>query len=437
MGISCKWANDSQRLLLEWFDAIRDSPSQVYHLALLFCPPSSWVGKFYATELSQKVKVVRGCPARWGTCFRTVTLDEEPCALAYWGNTTAVGLISGGIVILDGSTGVQTAILSGHTDSVTCLVFSPDKTSLVSGSNDKTVKLWDLQTGGVVKTFHGHYSWVYSVSISADHTMIASGSKDNAVRLWNIQTGKCHRVIGQQSGVTCVRFSPTNPQHLISVTNDKLRHWDINGNQTNPPQNGFNSNIVFSSDGTQFVLCRGKDVIVHNTSSGAIVAKFHVDKGSAKHCCFSPDSRFIAVATGGTTYVWDTTSSHSHPINTFVGHIASITSLVFFSPSSLISSSTDKSAKFWQVGALLADPVVADPECTPLSSTWIESITLQAEDGVVISSDLEGVVRTWDISTGLCKKTLQTPAGGAWCSNVQLMNSMLVLIWCQSGMIQM
>jgi WD40 repeat protein len=56
-----------------------------------------------------------------------------------------------------------------------CLAFSSDGTSLVSGSDDCTVKLWDVQTGGTVKTFFGHTELVLSVSISADYTIIASG----------------------------------------------------------------------------------------------------------------------------------------------------------------------------------------------------------------------------------------------------------------------
>ena len=426
VGISCKWANDGQRLLLEWFDAIRDSPSQVYHLALPFCPSSSWLGKFYATELSQEVKVV-GLPARWGACSRTVTLDDELRALTCWKNTIVVGLSSGDIVILDRITGIQTAILSGHADWVRCLVFSPDGTSLVSGSDDRTVKLWDVQTGGTVKTFHGHAHFVLSVSISADKTMIASGSWDKAVYLWNIQTEECHHVIEQQDPVYHVMFSLTDPQHLISAAGNKVWYWDINGHQTNPPHNG--SNIAFSSDGTQFVLCQGGDVIVQNSSSGAIVAKFHIANSHADHCCFSPDGRLIAAVAVNTAYVWDTTNSHPYPINTFVGHTAFITSLAFSSPSSLISSSKDKSVKFWQVGALQTESAVTDPECTLLSPAKIMSITIQAEGDVVISSDSKGVVRTWDILTGLCKTSIQTPARNPMCSDVQSINSCMLFIW--------
>jgi len=130
-----------------------------------------------------------------------------------------------------------------------------------------------------------------------------------------------------------------------------------------------------------------------------------------------------------TAHVWDTTNSYPHPIKTFVGHTDSITSLTFSSPSSLISSSQDNSVKFWEISTLQVGQVVTDPESTSPTSAEIVSITLQAEDGVIISSDLAGVVRTWDISTGLCKASFQTPAKGHIQRDVRLINGRLILIW--------
>ena len=155
VGISCKWISDSQRFLLEHFDTINNSPSHIYHSALPCSPPSSWLCRHYSAELSREVKVVKGFPAGWGRCSRTVILDSYALNLSYWNNTIAVGSGHGDIIILDAIIGSQIAVLSGHTWNINSLAFSDGKL-LVSGSDDKNVKLWDLQTGGVVKTFHGH-----------------------------------------------------------------------------------------------------------------------------------------------------------------------------------------------------------------------------------------------------------------------------------------
>ena len=107
--------------------------------------------------------MIKRARAGWGTCSRIVSLDRCIWSLSYWNSTIAVGSGNRDIIILDAITGTQMAVLSGHTDEVNCVTFSSDGRSLVSGSDDKTVKLWDVQTGGVVKTFHGHTWWVLSV----------------------------------------------------------------------------------------------------------------------------------------------------------------------------------------------------------------------------------------------------------------------------------
>jgi len=424
-GVSCKWTSDSQQFLLEHFDTIHDSPSQIYHSALPFSPSSSWLRKCYSMEVSQVFRVVKGLASEWRTCSRTVLLDGSPKTLSYGNSTVAVGLQSGDIAILDAITGSQSAILSGHRYWVMSLAFSPGGTSLVSGSCDETVKLWDMQTGGVVKTFSGHTDWICSVSISSDCTRIASGSYDRTIHLWDIQTGECRHVIKQQGTVDYVSFSPTDPGHFIFISESKVQQWDINGQQTGPTYDS--SHIAFSPDSTQFALCNRTVVTVQNSNSGVVAAKFHVADGKIKHCCFSPDGRLVAAAASRIIYVWDVASSNPHLIETFVGHAIDISSLVF-SPSYLISASGDQSVRFWQTSVMSKVYIQNGPGFIPPGLASIESVGLQAGDGIAITSDSARVVKIWDILTGLCKSSFQTPAEGKTWRDAQLIDGRLILI---------
>ena len=426
-GDSCKWANDSQHFLLENFEAIHDSPFYIYHIALPFCPSSSWLCECYAAEFSQEVKVVKGLQAEWGTCFRTIPFNSTPRALACWKDLIAVGLAShsSNIVILDAITGVHMSVLSGHTGWIQSLAFSLDGKLLVSGSDDETVNIWDIQTGGVVKTFHGHTRSVLSVSISLDQTTIISGSSDKTVRLWNVQTGECCHVIEQQDEVKCVSFSLRDPQCLMSASGDKVWKWNINGHQVGPVYDG--SHVAFSLDGTQFVSYKGDTVTVQNSDSGGVVAEFHVANSYIQDCCLSSDGRLVAGAAYEAVYIWDISSSDPNPIKTFVGHNRGITSLVF--SSFLISASKDRSVKFWQIGISSTDSFVTDTVSTSPTLPQIQSVTLQTMDGIAISSDSNGVVKTWDISTGLCKESFQTPAKDIQYIDAQLIMGKLVIVW--------
>jgi len=372
--------------------------------------------------------VVEGLKTEWGKCYHTVLLEDIPWTLSYRNNTIAIGSALGDILILDVLTGRQTAILYGHTNCATSVTFSSDGASLVSGSKDKTVKLWDMQTGGVVKTFYGYTSMVCSVSISADSTTIASGS-DRTIHLWNIQTGECHKTIEQQYLVYCVRFSPKNPQTLMSVYPTAIQQWEIDSCYTVGPTYDGNQ-IAFSSDGTQFAFRTGGDITVQNINSGVAVAKFNAAHRDFGPCCFSPDGRLVAIGDDQKFHLWDITGSHPHLVETFVGHVCYISNLTFSSPSNIISASCDRSVKFWQIGAPSMGLVVTDPKSTPLTSTPARSITLKAKNSPIIPSDLpDGVIKTWGTSAGCSKRSPQIPAQGSHENNIQQIDSKLIFVW--------
>ena len=346
--------------------------------------------------------------------------------LSYYNNSIAVGSRPGEITILNAITGSQSAVLSGHTEQVNCVVFLSGGTSLVSGSDDNTVKLWDVQTGGVVKTFFGHTGAVRSVSVSADSTTIGSGSLDKTVRLWNIQAGEHYHTIQHQELVHYVMFSPKDPQHLISVTDQKVWQWDGSGCQIRPPFDG--THVAFSSGGAQFVLCHNKTITVYDSSSGEIVTEFWA-ADDAHRCSLSPDSRLVAVAVNKTIFCWDITASEPQLVETFIGHAEWIASLIFSSPTTLISASADSSVKFWQIGVQSTDPPGFDLNPTSLPSAPIVSVVVQSKKGIAITSDSDGVVKGWDISNGVCQVSFQTPAESSHMRDIRLANGRVVFVW--------
>ena len=415
----CKWTNDAKCFLLEHFDTIQGSPFHLYHSALPLCPSSSWFCKSYSAEASNGVKIIRGLPTKWGTCSRTVYLPSQPRCISHQNNTIAIGLQSGDIVILDEITGSQVAVFPGQ-EQVNSVCFSTDRVFLASGSKD--VKLWDVQTGGVFQTFSGIGN-INSVSISADSTMVAAGS-DWAIHVWDIQTGEYHSFVERQYLVVYISFLPTCSQNLMVRDVHKIQQWDINDHKIGSGVLCYS--FAFSLDGIHFVVFNPPAITVYNTKSRAIVAKVHMKRDWARCCCFSPDGRLIAAIVNNAVYVWDITSSIPCLIQTFIGHVGNINALAFSSPTSLISISKDRYVKFWQIYTSSAD--IIESRSTTFQNAKVMSVTLQAAEGITITSDSDGVVNTWDILTGLCKETFQTPAK-SYNRDVRLINDRLIITW--------
>jgi WD40 repeat protein len=99
------------------------------------------------------------------------------------------------VKLWDVNTGNCIKTLTGHTNWVWSVAFSPDGKTLVSSSYDQTVRLWDVTTGGCIRTLTGHTSKIYSVSFSPDGQIVASGSDDQTARLWDASTGECLKIL--------------------------------------------------------------------------------------------------------------------------------------------------------------------------------------------------------------------------------------------------
>jgi WD40 repeat protein len=83
--------------------------------------------------------------------------------------------------------------LQGHTHRIRSVGFSPDGQILASGGDDQTVRLWNAANGNYIRTLVGHTRTIWSIAFNPRDFMLSSGSEDETIRLWDIHTGDCLR----------------------------------------------------------------------------------------------------------------------------------------------------------------------------------------------------------------------------------------------------
>ncbi len=118
--------------------------------------------------------------------------------------------------------------LSDHAWAVLTVAFSPDGKILATGSDDNTIKLWDVNTGQVIHTLLGHSWSVLAVAFSADGETLISGSRDNTLKLWRVCTGEqIATLTGHMDSVTTVVVNPV-AQIIVSGSRDKtIKLWQL------------------------------------------------------------------------------------------------------------------------------------------------------------------------------------------------------------------
>jgi WD40 repeat protein len=137
-------------------------------------------------------------------------------ALDASGRTAVSGSVDKTVRVWDLTTGGCTRVLEGHTMKVTSVALDASGRTAVSGSYDKTVRVWDLTTGGCTRVLEGHTDQVTSVALDASGRTAVSGSWDTMVRVWDLTTGRCVCVYPTESNVHALSLS--GEAHHLTLT---------------------------------------------------------------------------------------------------------------------------------------------------------------------------------------------------------------------------
>ena len=329
--------------------------------------------------------------------FHVHEATVESVAFSPDGSKVVSGSDDNTIRLWDLNSRSELASFKGGEYGVSSVAISPDGSKVVSGDNN-TIRLWDLNSKSELASFKGHKDIVRSVVFSPDGSKVVSGSDDRTIRLWDINSGsELASFKGHKDIVRSVAFSPDGSK-IISASDDKtIRLWDINSGSELAVfrHEAPVSSVAFSPDG-QKIICASDDstIPLWDVKSRLKLASFKGHEAPVRSVAFSPDGhRIVSGSDDNTIRLWDLKSGTE--LASFKGHKAPVRS-VAFSPDGrkIVSGSSDKTIRLWDLksGTELAS--------FKTHQDFVFSAVFSPDGSKLVSGHNLNAIRLWDVKTG-------------------------------------
>ncbi|MBD2519449.1 AAA-like domain-containing protein [Nostoc sp. FACHB-973] len=284
--------------------------------------------------------------------------------------------------------------LSGHTEEVRGIVFSPDATFVATSSADKTIKLWK-RNGKLWKTLTGHNSDVWGIDISRDGQLIASASWDKTARLWRQDGTMLTKFTKHNGRVNNVAISP-NGQIIASVSADRtIKLWRTDGTEIRT-LSGHNDEvwgIAFSPDGQILASGSWDGSIKMWQLDGTLIRTIPAHSDRVNAVAFSPDGQMLASASADNTIkLWQLDGSE---IAILRGHTDWVWSIAFsLDGQFLASGSWDKTVKLWRVDGTLVLNLLGHHD-------RVREVAFSPDGKILASTSQDETVRLWQLQNPL------------------------------------
>ena len=393
------------------------------------------------TSTSSRHNTIQIWNAQTGALLRTLkTLDEMTALIssvvAYSpdGRTLAIGSDSMGFLrnnvrtirIWNAQTGALLRTLKGHVNTVSSMAYSPDGKTIASGSMDNTIRIWNAQTGQHLRTLIGHTRGIISsVVYSPDGKTIASVDGTETIRIWNASTGALLRTLkgGTSYYVKYVAYSPDGKTIATSgLYKSANGDWDFNTTRILNAGTGAllrtlkGYSVVYSPDG-QTIASRSGDgaVRIWNAGTGAHLRTLNGGHTSDNFSSvvYSPDGQTIASRSlGGAIRIWN--AGTGALLRTLESYSLDVYSMAYSPDGQTIASGGQYGdICIWNAGTgALLRTLKWDAGLAPIiNHVSVRSVAYSPDGQTIAGGSEDGVIRIWSARTGAILQTLTGPIG--------------------------
>ena len=314
----------------------------------------------------------------------------------------------------DAITGMHKAAID--TDA-NCIAFSPDSSTLATGSWRGELSLWDVASGTHKVEFLGHLSDISSVTFSPDGKTLASGG-DDKLYLWDVASGaRKLSITGHTDGIYSIAFSPDG-KTLASGSQEQILLWDTNTSTHETTlfvgNRASNASLAFSSDGNTLASEDGSRIHLWNANNrthSATIKRYGVTGGSYTYrfasIAFSLDGKTLASSESGSTTMVQLWYGGRTYKTALTGHTDRVTSVAFsYDNRTLASGSDDNTIILW-------DLATDTHKATFIGHTdSVVSVAFSPDGKTFASGSDDNTIILWDLDTGEPKTTFAAHTNG-------------------------
>ncbi len=294
-------------------------------------------------------------------------------------------------------TGQLIKILYGHQKGINHVAFSPFTNQVITVAED--ARIW--QNGELVNLLIGHEKTINYAAFSPD--IVVTVSDDNTARLWSSHTGKLiHILTGHTDKINHASFSPDGKTIVTAANDNTARVWNVETGESIAVFRGHNDNVLnaaFSPDG-HFIITASKDKTANLWEAGKLRKILSGHKQALTFATFSPSGKFIILTSEDhTASLWETETGKR--ISILAGHTAKVNHAAFSPDSKFVATVADDGVmRLWQVANRNNFKILAGHKSRVLNADF------SADGTQVVTASDDNTARVWDTASGKLLKIL-------------------------------